>query len=155
MRFWESGSVLICAMVVLAGCTGPVHERDVTPAGPIEVIEIAPKRAATSVEQAAVLKAVSALPGSAATHVEFLQVQSGAAPVLAFCGVASGLGPRGELTDKSSRGLLSGMGGQSANQRANVSGMFKTVDDKVLAFDLRFGDFAAQRCEAMGFVFSK
>lgn len=146
---------LVCALLlgVLAGCTGPVAKGDVTPAGVVEAIASMPKRPASADEITAVVKVVSSLPGSEAVRFQLMQVQAGGNPIRAFCGLAQGLGARGELTAKAQPGVFSGLASQPAGKPANVSGMLKTLDGKVLAFDLRFGDFAAQRCHEMGFRF--
>ena len=146
-------AVVLGLAALLGACTGPVQTSDKTPAGVIEAIAEAPKRAATAAERAAILNVVSSLPGAAAVDFKALQVHQANAPIVAFCGVAGGLGPRGELTKDALPGGLSGLAGQPPGEPANVSGMLKTLDGKVLAFDLRFGDFAAQRCRAMGFRF--
>ncbi len=147
----------LCAMLSgvlwLWGCTGPVADKDRTPAGVIDHIERMPKRIAMAEEQTAVLAVVRSLPGAEIAAFQSLLVQDGSGPVRAFCGLADGLGPRGELTGKAQPGVFEGLPGQSSGKPANVSGMLKTVDGKTLAFDLRFGDFAAQRCRAMGFRF--
>lgn len=145
----------LAACLLVAACTGPVHTQDNTPAGVIEDIADAPKRAASQAEQAAVLKAVASLPGASGAQFSVLQVQDGTAPVRAFCGVVNGAGARAGLTEAAQPGVLDGLAslrGQGAGQPANVTGMLKAVDGKVLAFDFRFGDFAAQRCRAMGFL---
>ena len=145
----------LAACLLVAACTGPITDADNTPAGVIEDIAKAPKRVAVVAEQAAVLKVVASLPGASGAQFSVLQVQDGTAPVRAFCGVVNGAGARAGLTEAAQPGVLEGLAslqGQGAGQPANVTGMLKAVDGKVLAFDFRFGDFAAQRCRAMGFL---
>ncbi|ROT46378.1 hypothetical protein [Pusillimonas sp. NJUB218] len=139
---------LVPLVLALSACVGPITDDDNTPAGTVETITDAAKRPATAAEQQAVLKALSSVPGAVSVQVDALQVQDSIGPVRAFCARASGLGERAQV--KAPTGLLSGLN-QPTTPPANVSGMLKTVDGKDFAFDFRFGTFAAQRCEAMGF----
>lgn len=142
-------------VLALAGCAGPIADDDMTAAGTVESIANTPKRVATAAEQQAVLKALSSVPGAVSVQVNALQVQDSTGPIRAFCARADGLGERAQVQAPS--GLLSGLTSglnQPATPPANVSGMLKTVDGKDFAFDFRFGTFAAQRCEAMGFFTS-
>lgn len=147
-----AGVWLVPLVLALAGCAGPITDDDMTAAGTVESIASTPKRAATAAEQQAVLKALSSVPGAVSVKVNALQVQDSTGPIRAFCARADGLGERAQVQAPS--GLLSGLTSglnQPATPPANVSGMLKTVEGKDFAFDFRFGTFAAQRCEAMGF----
>ncbi len=128
-------SVLVLAMVVaLAACVGPVAKQDLTPAGAIKDIAASAKRPANVAEQQALQSTLAALPGVSAAQVQVMNVEAAAKPVRAFCAAVSGLGE---------------LGGN--NNPAPVAGMLKTVEGRELAYDFRFGEFAAQRCKLMGF----
>lgn len=125
----KSATLVLLSALVLTGCTGPITRDDNTPAGSIKRIEAMPKRPAQAEEQTAVLTVLRSLPGAQNARLRAMWVADSETPVRAFCALAEDAGPRDDL-----------------------SGMLKTVDNKPLAFDFRFGDFAAQRCKAMGFI---
>lgn len=142
---------LVPLVLALSACAGPITDDDMTAAGTIESIADTAKRPATAAEQQAVLKALSSVPGAVSVHIDALQVQDSSGPIRAFCARASGLGERAQVNAPT--GLLSGLN-QPTTPPANVSGMLKTVEGKVLVFDFRFGTFAAERCKAMEFFSS-
>ncbi len=127
-------------MAFLGGCILPLEsytqaigKDDVLPNGTVGEIQANPKRSANATEIAAIQRAVRTNPLlSGEQVVSNVRVEAVSKPALGFCGRLS-------------------EGVDASGNEAVVTGVLKTVEGRLLAYDLRYGDQAQLRCSYMQF----
>ena len=127
-------------MAFLGGCILPIESYtqaigsdDVLPNGTVGEIQANPKRSANATEIAAIQRAVRTNPLlSGEQVVSNVRVEAVSKPALGFCGRLS-------------------EGVDAWGNEAVVTGVLKTVEGRLLAYDLRYGDQAQLRCSYMQF----
>ena len=141
--------VVAVLMAALGGCilpiesyTQPIAEGDILPNGTAGEVRANPKRNATPVELEAIQRAVRTNPLLSNDQVvSNVRVEAVSKPVVGFCG-------RLEENDKATAGTDEGV----KNARAPViTGVLRTVEGQLLAYDLRYGEQAQLRCNYMKF----
>jgi len=127
-------------MAALGGCvlpiesyTYPIGGTDVFSNGIASEIQANPKRSANATEIAAIQRAVRTNPLlSGEQVVSNVRVEAVSKPALGFCGRLS-------------------EGAEASGNEAVVTGVLKSVEGRLLAYDLRYGDQAQLRCSYMQF----
>jgi len=127
-------------MAFLGGCILPLESYtqavgpdDVLPNGTVGEIQANPKRSANATEIAAIQRAVRTNPLlSGEQVVSNVRVEAVSKPALGFCGRLS-------------------EGVDASGNEAVVTGVLKSVEGGLLAYDLRYGDQAQLRCSYMQF----
>tara|TARA_R110000851_G_scaffold73980_2_gene163338 strand:+ start:105900 stop:106346 length:447 start_codon:yes stop_codon:yes gene_type:complete len=140
--FERIGIVVTTALIaILSGCvlpmgsyTDPIGDADTLPNGTVGDVRASPKRNANAVEVQAIQRAVRTNPLlSNEQVVSNVRVEAVSKPSLGFCG------------------YLNEDAAESDNVQAVVTGVLKTVEGRLLAYDLRYGDQAQLRCSYMQF----
>jgi hypothetical protein len=145
-RMGMVGAVVLTA--ALSGClpvesyTQPIAEGDILPNGTAGEVRSNPKRNATPGELEAIQRAVRTNPLLSNGQVVLnVRVEAVSKPVVGFCG---------RLEDNG--GAMAGTEGGVNNARAPViTGVLRTVEGQLLAYDLRYGRQAQLRCNYMRF----